>query len=54
MAHESRVNSPGSLVVVLVFPSVFLHVKISVMLFRLYIKWSLVLKHVCAGGGGVM
>ena len=21
-------------------------------LFRLYIKWSLVLKHVCAGGGG--
>ena len=30
----------------------FLHVKISVTLFRLYIKWSLVLKHVCAGGGG--
>ena len=26
--------------------------KISVTLFRLYIKWSLVLKHVCAGGGG--
>ena len=52
MAHESRVNSPGSLVVVLVFPSAFLHVKISVTLFRLYIKWSLVLKHVCAGGGG--
>ena len=52
MAHESRVNSPGSLVVVLVFPSVFLHVRISVTLFRLYIKWSLVLKHVCAGGGG--
>ena len=24
----------------------------SVKLFRLYIKWSLVLKHVCAGGGG--
>ena len=22
------------------------------MLSRLYIKWSLVLKHVCAGGGG--
>ena len=21
-------------------------------IFRLYIKWSLVLKHVCAGGGG--
>ena len=51
MAHESRVNSPGSLVVVLVFPSAFLHVKISVTLFRLCIKWSLVLKHVCAGGG---
>ena len=45
-------NSPGSLVVVLVFPSVFLHVKISVTLFRLYIKWSLVLEHVCDGGGG--
>ena len=29
----------------------FLHVKISVTLFRLYIKWSLVLEHVCAGGG---
>ena len=26
--------------------------KISVTLFRLYIKWSLVLKHICAGGGG--
>ena len=26
--------------------------KISVTLFKLYIKWSLVLKHVCAGGGG--
>ena len=52
MAHEARVNSPGSLVVVLVFPSAFLRVKISVTLFRLYIKWSLVLEHVCAGGGG--
>ena len=45
-------NSPGSLVVVLVFPSAFLHVRIFVTLFSLYIKWSLVLKHVCAGGGG--
>ena len=52
MSYEARVNSPGSLVVVLVLPSVFLHVKISVTLFRLYIKLSLVLKHVCAGGGG--
>ena len=32
----------------------FLHVKISVTLFRLYIKCSLVLENVCAGGGGVM
>ena len=52
MAHEARVHNPGCLVVVLVFPSAFLHVKISVTLFRLYIKWSLVLEHVCAGGGG--
>ena len=54
MAHEARVHIPGCLVVVLVFPSAFLHVKISVTLFRLYIKCSLVLEHVCAGGGGVM
>ena len=53
MAHESRVNNPGSLVVVLVFPSGFLHVEISVKLLRVYTKWSLVLKHVCAGGGNV-
>ena len=53
MTHESRVNSPGSLVVVLVFPSAFLHVEISVKLLRVYIKWSLVLKHICAGGGNV-
>ena len=52
MAHEARVHNPGCLVVVLGFPSAFLHVKISVTLFRLYIKWSLVLEHVCAGGGG--
>ena len=38
------------LAVVLVFPSVFLHVKISVKLFRLYIKWSLGLKHVVLEG----
>ena len=35
------------------FPSGFLHVKISVKLLRAYTKWSLVLKHVCAGGGNV-
>ena len=46
-------NNPGSLVVVLVFPSGFLHVKISVKLLKVYIKWSLVLKHFCAGGGNV-
>ena len=48
-----RGNNPGNLVVVLVFPSVFLHVEISVKLLRVYIKWSLVLKHICAGGGNV-
>ena len=53
MAHESRVNNTGSLVVVLVFPSVFLHLEISVKLLRVYTKWSLVLKHICAGGGNV-
>ena len=53
VAHESRVNNPGSLVVVLVFPSGFLHVEISVKLLRVYTKWSLVLKHICAGGGNV-
>ena len=37
MAYEARVHNPGCLVVVLVFASVFLHVKISVSLFRLYI-----------------
>ena len=35
------------------FPSAFLHVEISVKLLRVYIKWSLVLKHICAGGGNV-
>ena len=30
-----------------------LHVKSSVKLLRVYIKWSLVLKHVCAGGGNM-
>ena len=53
MAHESRVNNPGSRVVVLVFPSGFLHVEISVKLLRVYTKWSLVLKHFCAGWGNV-
>ena len=30
-----------------------LHVKFSIKLLRVYIKWSLVLKHICAGGGNV-
>ena len=44
---QSRV--PG---VVLVFASGFLHVKISVSLFRLYIGMVTCFEHVCAGGGG--
>ena len=52
MAYEVRVHNPGCLVVVLVLASAFLHVKISVTLFRVYVGMSLVLEHVCAGGGG--
>ena len=50
MAHESRVNKsrkPGSSSS---FSIGFLHVRISVKLFRLYIKWSLGLKHVVLEG----
>ena len=46
-------NNSGNLVVVLVFPSGFLHVEIFVKLLRVYIKWSLVIKHICAGGGNL-
>ena len=45
MAHESRVNKsrgPGCSYSLFIG---FLHVKISVKSFRLYIKWSLSLKH---------
>ena len=54
MAYASRVNNPGSLVVVLVLASAFLHVKISVKLFRVYLGkvtcfWSTL---VLGGGGG--
>ena len=52
MAYETHVHNPGCLVVVLVFASAFLLVKISVTLFRLYIGMVTVLEHVCAGGGG--
>ena len=37
MSYASRVNNPGSLVVVLVLASAFLHVKISVKVFRVYL-----------------
>ena len=40
-------------VVILVFPLGYLHVEISVKLLRVYTKWSLVLNHICAGGGNV-
>ena len=50
MAYEVCVHNPGCLVVVLVLASAF--VKISVTLFRAYVGISLVLEHVCAGGGG--
>ena len=53
MAYASRVNNPGSLVVVLVLTSVSLHVKISVKVFRVYLGmvtyfWSTFV----LGGGG--
>ena len=42
----------GAWVVVLVLASAFLHVKISVTLFRVYVvECHLFLEHVCAGGG---
>ena len=53
MAYEARVHNPGCLVVVLVLASAFLHVKISVTLFRVYVGMSLVLgARLCWGGGG--
>ena len=53
VAYTSRVNNPGSLVVVLVLTSVSLHVKISVKVFRVYLGmvtyfWSTFV----LGGGG--
>ena len=41
MAYEACVHNPGCLVVVLVLASAFLHVKISVTLFRVYVGMSL-------------
>ena len=53
MAYEARVHNAGCLVVVLVLASAFLHVKISVTLFRVYVGISLVFgARLCWGGGG--
>ena len=53
MAYASRVNNPGCLVVVLVLSSAFLHVKISVKVFRVYLGMvTCFLEHVCDGGEG--
>ena len=59
-AYASRVNNPGCLVVVLVLASAFLHVKISIKVFRVYLGmvtcfWStfvipLLLISVCTSG----
>ena len=55
MAYEARVHKAGCLGVVLVLASAFLHVKISVTLFRVYVGMSLVFgARLCWGGGGVM
>ena len=45
MAHESRVNKSSEPGCSSSFSIGFLHVKFSVKSFRLYIKWSLSLKH---------
>ena len=55
MTDESRMNKAGCLVVVLVFASVFLHVKISIKVVRIYLGnvtsfWS---TFVLGGGGNV-
>ena len=53
MAYETRVHNPGSLVVVLVLASAFLHVKISVKLVRIYIAMVTCFRaRLCWGGGG--
>ena len=53
MAYASRVNNPGCLVVVLVLASAFLHVEISVTLFRVYLGMVTCFgARLCWGGGG--
>ena len=50
MAHELRVNKSRKPGCSSSFSIGFLHVTISVKLFRSYIKWSLSLKHVVLEG----
>ena len=53
MTDESRMNRAGCLVVVLVLASVFLHVKTSVKVVRVFLgNVTSFLDHFCAGGGG--
>ena len=53
VAYASRVNNPGCLVVVLVLASAFLHVKISVKVFRVYLGMVTCFgARLCWGGGG--
>ena len=49
-----RFGGTGPRAVVLILTSVFLHVKIPLRYLGYTLEWSLVLEHVCAGGGGVM
>ena len=52
--YEARYSvgpEPGT--VVKIIHCGILHVKSSVTLLRVYIKWSLILKHIYAGGGNV-
>ena len=53
VADESRMSKARCLGAVLVLASAFLHVKISVKVFRVYLG-MVTFFHVCAGGGGVM
>ena len=52
MSDAENSVGPDPRAVVLFLISAFLHVKISVTLYRVYVGMSLVLEHVCAGGGG--
>ena len=52
MAYEACVNNPGCLVVVLVLASAFLHVKISVTLFRVYLGMVTCFRARLSWGGG--